>query len=472
MAYSGSYPWNNNYYSHGQSSGNDSWAPSAQSQEQYNPVYPSLSGTPNFFSSSAQAYEAAPYYPAKSTAAKTTSKPVQKPYRRHHQRPNKAWSSGSQQFHLVTIDPSKPHEKPSVSKIAEAAPKPIFKVARGTVKTVNKRGTKGVQKMPNHRLEGNSWETNGLQNQTARGGGGGRGRGRGSGGRGRGGFNRGGRFNGAPKPSNNKDDIPYVHLPDDSPAITLNVSSENITAFHGFDSVFTTKHNFPVLIDNKIYGSCDHYYQICKVTDLTGVSSDKLNRGVRDENGKPIVETIEDAEKKSHSALAKDIIKAANISKEKVDEWRNSKGLETIQKALHAKVTQSAHLREALKESGDNILVHAFARDSIYGTGCTIPAIKKWLDDLSKAGVKHLKIPATFPLNKTTVQHCPVFAQGRNVLGVILMQLRQKISSGEIQVVDMSRIFNALRVNNAPAEPMDTSSKFGFISDTKSIGTF
>lgn len=70
MAYSGSYPWNNNYYSHGQSSGNDSWAPSAQSQEvlinlpknnfyylnfqQYNPVYPSLSGTPNFFSSSAQ----------------------------------------------------------------------------------------------------------------------------------------------------------------------------------------------------------------------------------------------------------------------------------------------------------------------------------------------------------------------------------------------------------------------------------
>ena len=68
-----------------------------------------------------------------------------------------------------------------------------------------------------------------------------------------------------------------------------------------------------MLVDGKIYKSCDHYYQICKVTDLTGISSDKLNSGVRNEDGKLILEAQEEKDKKAYSAIAKEIIKAAGV---------------------------------------------------------------------------------------------------------------------------------------------------------------
>lgn len=44
-----------------------------------------------------------------------------------------------------------------------------------------------------------------------------------------------------------------------------------------------------------------------------------------------------------------------------------------------------------------------------------------------------LQIPAKFPLTSETVLNCPNFAQGRNVLGVILMQLRFAITTTEIE---------------------------------------
>ncbi|EFO86093.1 hypothetical protein GCK72_005405 [Caenorhabditis remanei] len=473
MAYSGAYPWDanyNDYNSYNNSSG--AWSTNKQNyptqSEQYNPVYPSLNGTSNFFSSSAQEYDAAPYHPSSTSNSGNRTNRIPKTQQRGRRYENQRKSKQTfpaKKFHLVTIDPNS-NEKPIVSKIAEPAPNPVVKVARGNTKTVNSpRGGRGInKKMPNFRLQGNNWESNQYQGGT-RGGRGGGGKGRG-----RGGFHRGGKSYGPPKPTNDKDDIKYVHLPEDSPAILLTVSSDNIVAFHGFDSVFTTQHSFPVLVDGKIYKSCDHYYQICKVTDLTGISSDKLNSGVRNEDGKLILEAQEEKDKKAYSAIAKEIIKAAGIEKDKVDEWRNTKGLEAIQRALHAKAAQSAHLREALKETGEQILVHAFPRDSIYGTGCAVPAIKKWLDDMEKSGVKTLRIPANFPLNQDTVQHCPVFAQGRNILGVILMQLREKIRNGGIEIVDMSKIYNALR--NNPTEPMDTTPKVPYYSDDKSFGTF
>lgn len=458
MAYQNSYSWDNSYYDYQNNAGTPAgtWRSNEQHPqvhpEQYNPVYPSLNGTSNFFSSSAQEYEAAPYRPSKT--AVSANRPKRNPtnqqrQRRYHNqhRGKKTWENNK--FHLVTITPDS-NDKPLVSKIAEPAPITTVKVARGHNKTVqNSRGGRGInKKMPNFRMDGN--ESSGNHYNVARGERGNRG-----GNRGRGGSHRGGRFHGPPKPDNDKDDIKYVHLPDDSPAINLTVSSDNIVAFHGFDSVFTTQHSFPVVIDNKIYKSCDHYYQICKVTDLTGISSDKLNSGVRDESGKPIVEEPVEKDNKSYSSIAKEILKASNVDKNKIDEWRNTKGLAAVQKALLAKTSQSAHLREALKESGDHILVHAFPRDCIYGTGCNVPKIKKWLDVLKTSAVKTLRIPATFPLDEITVQHCPVFAEGRNILGVILMQLREKVLKGDVEIVDMTSTYSALRNNAAPTEPME-----------------
>ncbi|VDK72456.1 unnamed protein product [Cylicostephanus goldi] len=99
---------------------------------------------------------------------------------------------------------------------------------------------------------------------------------------------------------------------------------------------------FPVLIDGKIYESGDHYYQIQKVHDLCGTVSDKLTETVRDEKGRRLDGKVGFSEHrdKSFSQIAKDVIRLNNVGvdKKKVDEWRYSRGLEVMQKALLAKV--------------------------------------------------------------------------------------------------------------------------------------
>lgn len=282
-------------------------------------------------------------------------------------------------------------------------------------------------------------------------------RGGNSGGRGRGG-GRGGYKNRIPRAQNSKDDIPIVPLTDKDETIELPVSIDKIVAFHGFDSVFTSRHNYPILVDGKIYESPDHYYQIRKVADLVGEVPAKLNATIRNESGKHL-DDFAKTDGKPWSLIAKEAIKGANIEKDKINQWRNTKGLEAMQVALSAKVSQSAQLRAALTESGDSILAHAYAGDSIYGTGCTVPKIKTWLEALEKSGTKMFKVPAIFPLTEETVKTAPVFANGRNILGVILMQLRKQLKENKIEVMDMTTIFNALRVTSGTEQ---TTKKTGF----------
>ncbi|KAK6055938.1 hypothetical protein COOONC_06559 [Cooperia oncophora] len=262
-----------------------------------------------------------------------------------------------------------------------------------------------------------------------------------------------------PKPSNNPMDIPFVPIPEDAPAITLTIDPDNFICFHGFSSVFTTQHTFPVLIDGKIYESGDHYYQIQKVHDLCGTVSEKLTETVRDENGRRLDGKVGFSEHrdKSFSQIAKEVIRLNNVDRKKVDEWRYTKGLDAMQKALMAKVSQSVVLRQALSESGKKILVHAFPGDSIYGSGCRQAQVKKWCESMKANGATTIRIPATFPLTSETVLHCPNFAQGRNVLGVILMQLREMLRENKVPIVDLGTVFDSLRIgtNNVCDASMD-----------------
>nr|CDJ84798.1 Conserved hypothetical protein CHP02464 domain containing protein [Haemonchus contortus] len=261
------------------------------------------------------------------------------------------------------------------------------------------------------------------------------------------------------KPNNNPMDIPFVPLPEDAPAISLTIDPDNFICFHGFSSVFTTQHTFPVLIDGKIYESGDHYYQIQKVHDLCGTVSEKLTETVRDENGRRLDGKVGFSEHrdKSFSQVAKEVIRLNNVDRKKVDEWRYTKGLDAMQKALMAKVSQSVVLRQALSESGKKILVHAFPGDSIYGAGCRQAQVKKWCESMKANGATTIRIPATFPLTAETVFNCPNFAQGRNVLGVILMQLREMLRENKVPIVDLSSVFDSLRIgtNNVCDASMD-----------------
>ncbi|CAJ0567828.1 unnamed protein product, partial [Mesorhabditis spiculigera] len=275
----------------------------------------------------------------------------------------------------------------------------------------------------------------------------------GYGGRGRGSFPRKQFFR---KRDNQQDDIPYSAVPEGEPFSTFPIKFDNIVCFHGFQSIFTTQHMFPVLIDGRIYESCDHYYQIEKTQQLCGKTSDKMTATVRDSTGKRLdgQTGFRSHEEKGYSALAKDMIREQGITKEVVEDWRRTKGLAAIQKALSAKVSQCEQMRTALRNTGDKILVHAYAGDAIYGAGTRLPGIKAWCDEQQKTQ-NVLTLPMRFPLDNETVQQCPATGKGRNVLGVILMQLRYLLIRSQIEEVDLSSVFDGLAVPTG-ASAVDT----------------
>lgn len=257
---------------------------------------------------------------------------------------------------------------------------------------------------------------------------------------------RGGGGRRAPRPTNKKDDIPFVALTDEDSVLSFPMDAENLVCFHGPSSVFTTQHTFPVLVNDRIYESIDHYYQLQKVMDLCGNVSEKMTKTVRDNRGRRLdgASGFRSPDEKTFSQIAREQLKLNSVDKKTVDDWRNTKGLQAVQTAMHAKLCQSAHLREALKETAGKMLVHAYAGDSIYGAGTTIPHIKKWFENMKSNGTTTFKIPSMFPLTEETVQKCPNLAQGRNILGVILMQLRQLLLAGSIEPVDMTAVFEGL----------------------------
>uniref|UniRef100_A0A0K0DK48 NADAR domain-containing protein n=1 Tax=Angiostrongylus cantonensis TaxID=6313 RepID=A0A0K0DK48_ANGCA len=248
------------------------------------------------------------------------------------------------------------------------------------------------------------------------------------------------------KPNNNPMDIPFAPLPDDSPAITLSIDPDNFICFHGFSSIFTTQHTFPVLIEGKIYESGDHYYQIQKVHDLCGTVSDRLTETVRDDQGRRLDGKVGFNERrdKSFSQIAKEVIRLNNVDKKKVDEWRYSKGLEIMQKVLLAKVIAPMFAR---------CLTVRDASSGFIGKWCRHAQVRKWCESMKANGATIIRIPATFPLTTESVVNCPNFAQGRNVLGVILMQLREMLRENKVPIVDLGSVFDTLRIgsNNVDA---------------------
>uniref|UniRef100_A0AC34R3L1 NADAR domain-containing protein n=1 Tax=Panagrolaimus sp. JU765 TaxID=591449 RepID=A0AC34R3L1_9BILA len=153
-----------------------------------------------------------------------------------------------------------------------------------------------------------------------------------------------------------------------------------------------------------------------KAYDLTGATSD----------------SFDDPKTKNYSAVARELLKLCNISRKTVDEWRTTCGVEIIQKAILAKVKQSSAFRQHLLETGEKLIVHSFASDDFFGSGCPVKYIKDWSESMVKSGII-LKYPISFPLTIATTKYVPTLAKGRNMLGAIYIALREQIKLGNLE---------------------------------------
>lgn len=217
----------------------------------------------------------------------------------------------------------------------------------------------------------------------------------------------------------------FKKLPESARFKEYQVSPDSLVCFSGFQSVFTAQHDFPLEIDGRLYDNVNHFYQLAKTEALCGVTS-LLMTGSSDDSNKERTNGPKD-----YNTLARNILRINKISRAASDEWRKGPGLEAMQRALLAKVEQCEQLRKELLDSGDSLLVHCFGGDDFYASACNYKYIQDWARSMQNNKVV-IKLPLEFPLTGETVLSIPKFGLGRNVLGVIYMQLREMLRDGHL----------------------------------------
>ncbi|KAM3719160.1 Uncharacterized protein ACO02O_11070 [Dirofilaria immitis] len=214
----------------------------------------------------------------------------------------------------------------------------------------------------------------------------------------------------------------FKKLPEAAKYKEYTVAPDNIICFSGFQNVFTAQHDFLLEIDGRVYDNVNHFYQLAKTEALCGVTSLLMTECVE-------ADGLSKSAPKDYNTLARNILKINKVSRSAAEEWRKGPGLEAMQRALLAKVEQCEELRKELTDSGDKLLVHCFGGDDFYASACNHNYIQDWAKSMQNNKVM-IKIPMEFPLTNETVLSIPKFGLGRNVLGVIYMQLREMLRDG------------------------------------------
>ncbi|KAL3108528.1 hypothetical protein niasHT_015450 [Heterodera trifolii] len=212
----------------------------------------------------------------------------------------------------------------------------------------------------------------------------------------------------------------YTPIPDSIEHKEFALSSNGVFNFHGYQSLFTLQHRFDFIVNGVTYKSVDQFYQMNKVKDLTGLESAKFT----------------DGSTRNYSALAKELLRQANIKRQEIDKWRTGRGVEVIQKALLEKVRQCYDLRNSITSTADKLIVHSYNGDDFFGAGVPAKYVNDWCGGMEQNKVS-LKYPMEFPLTADNVKYVPLIAKGKNVLGAIYMILREKTNKGQLDSLDV-----------------------------------
>ncbi|KAL3108476.1 hypothetical protein niasHT_015398 [Heterodera trifolii] len=244
-----------------------------------------------------------------------------------------------------------------------------------------------------------------------------------------------------------QNNYPYTPIPDSTEHKEFALSSNGVFNFHGYQSLFTLQHRFDFIVDGVTYKSVDQFYQMNKVKDLTGLESAKFT----------------DGSTRNYSALAKELLRQANVKRQEIDKWRTGRGVEVIQKALLEKVRQCYDLRNSITSTADKLIVHSYNGDDFFGAGVPAKYVNDWCGGMEQNKVS-LKYPMEFPLTADNVKYVPLIAKGRNVLGAIYMILRDKINKGQLDGIAMSFSSISLGTNG----PQATASSDSMMVDSNS----
>lgn len=200
-------------------------------------------------------------------------------------------------------------------------------------------------------------------------------------------------------------------IPDDMPAVEYTVHANNLVCFHGKEHFLSSLYPVDITIDGHLYSSVEHYYQACKIFSLVNPGEAQQLRDILD----PL----------KVKQKAKDILRKWGVDNNTVENWKKSEGLGVLLHAIRHKFTES-EMRKKILATGDALLCQAYDRDSMYAVGMTEQQLREWAQENEG---KVLKFP--LDLNTEKVKYLPMVGRGKNVLGVICMQVRKVIQDFE-----------------------------------------
>ncbi|GMS85401.1 hypothetical protein PENTCL1PPCAC_7576, partial [Pristionchus entomophagus] len=254
--------------------------------------------------------------------------------------------------------------------------------------------------------------------------------------------------------ANRSTDFEFKSIPSDVESKTFVVKGENLVCFNGLQSVLATQHEFPIVIDGNVYSSVDHYYQIEKCKQLADKDCEALVATVqKEEEYKGQKDKIKGGSN-NYGQLAREFIKENKIERSTVEEWRREGGVFATYSAMRAKAQQCSEMRDLLISSVNKIIVHTYAGDAIFGSGTRVQFVHKWADELAKTGTK-IQITLAPLVDTEAISMAPQIAQGRNLLGLIHMQLAEEISKGTLPFTVTAASLEAISTSNSTVDAID-----------------
>jgi ribA/ribD-fused uncharacterized protein len=187
---------------------------------------------------------------------------------------------------------------------------------------------------------------------------------------------------------------------------TITLDPDNVHTFYGRKNYLSSFSEAPMLIAGHLYPTVEHYYEACKVYALCGPFQAMYLKGAQDPG--------------QVKSLSKRILAAQRKTKKDAERWKRRDGLLVIRVGLMEKFRQNPRLRNNLFKTGDALLVQCNQYDTLWSTGMDGRSFDEWLSEHSG---ETLDVPVM--VQSYTVKHIPEIGKGKNLLGFILMYVRE-----------------------------------------------
>ncbi|VDO47785.1 unnamed protein product [Brugia timori] len=221
---------------------------------------------------------------------------------------------------------------------------------------------------------------------------------------------------------------PVEDVPIDVDTDDYKVDADEVICFSGRQHFLSNLFPVALTVDGHEYPSVEHYYQACKLYTLGGA---RFAAQLRNISNAGLI--------KVHT---KKLLRSANVSIEKVEEWKRTQGPVLLHHAIVHKFVQNPQLRTKLLETGNALLAHTYERDNIFATGCDKEKMLEWAKNHNG---QIIKIPTK--IDNGTLVYIPLVGEGKNVLGFINMKA---LSIDKFQVRQQLLQFKATQATQPP----------------------